>query len=52
MTNLEWIRTLDAKELAKFLCSNMDCSDCFASQYCSLGKNGVIEWLKDGVKHD
>lgn len=52
MTNLEWIRTLDAGKLARFLCSNMDCKDCFASQHCSFGKNGMVEWLKAGVESD
>lgn len=48
MTNFEWIKAMDLKNLAKFLCSNMECSKCFASENCSFGVNGMIEWLKAG----
>lgn len=52
MSNFERIKTMDAEQLAKFLCRNMECERCFASEYCSYGANGVLRWLKAGGEND
>lgn len=52
MTNFEWIKAMGVGELAKFLCSNMECSKCFASDSCSFGDNGMVKWLKAGGEND
>ncbi len=51
-TNAERIRAMSDEELAKFLCefrslgaSNHPCNFCKAEEFCSLGHNGMIDWL-------
>ena len=52
ITNAERIRAMSDEELAKFLCefrslgaSNHPCNFCKAEEFCSLGHNGMIDWL-------
>lgn len=47
MTNQEWVQSLSTGQLAKFLCSMMDCTEkCIGYQDCHHGHNGMVEWLK------
>lgn len=48
MTNADKIRGMSDEELKNFLCdiSNENCSSCLATDYCGLGHNGFITWLK------
>jgi hypothetical protein len=48
LTNFEWIKSLDLTKLAKLFCDHLECHKCPVGEYCSFGKNGMIEWLKAG----
>lgn len=51
-TNADRIRAMSDEELAKFLCSILDCESekCPGLAYCALGKNGCADWLKQPAK--
>lgn len=55
-TEYDRIRTMDKKELGKFLCSLMNADDCYtrcpAQEYCSHGHNGMEEYLSRPVKEE
>lgn len=61
MTNYEFIKQASAEQLTKFLCfvismnENAEdaCGECFASNECFIGQNGIGEWLSseyEGMK--
>ena len=56
MTNLEWIKTLSAKEMQEFLSGITDCSICiFDDTSCWERKtsgcvDGMIKWLESEHK--
>jgi len=60
MTNFEYIKTLDLKELGNHLCDVMDfcgmydvyygCECCPMNSRCMPGYNGWLRWL--GEEHD
>lgn len=59
ITNAERIRAMSDEELAKFLCefrslgaSNHPCNVCKAEEFCSLGHNGMIDWLHRPAEED
>lgn len=49
MTNREKLNAMTNEELSKFLCGLMnadDCDTCPAQEYCKIGRNGFLAWLK------
>ena len=50
MTNFEYLKTLDAKEVGHELCRLTECGNCPVMERCSLGHNGYIDYLEDEHK--
>jgi len=51
MTNADRIRSMTDEELSAFLCNmGQECNQCIATDYCSLGHTGMLDWLKKEVK--
>lgn len=56
MTNFEFIKTLDAKEMTEFLCDFRSygapdngyypCAGCLGEEYCRKGHTGIGDWLR------
>ena len=50
-TNADRIRNMTDEELSAFLCNmGQECDQCIATDYCSLGHTGMLDWLKKEVK--
>ncbi len=52
MTNYEFLKRANLNCMADTLCnlmgcSEVDCKNCIASDHCSHGHTGFIEWLKE-----
>jgi hypothetical protein len=50
-TNADRIRAMSNEELAEFMCHNVsngtvNCAFCAAAEFCRMGHNGWIDWLK------
>ena len=50
-TNADRIRSMIDEELAEFMCHNVsngtvNCTFCAASEFCRMGHNGWLDWLK------
>jgi len=54
MTNFEAIRNLDVRGLARFLCTNIQCSDCpaFWECVCDNGERKYSDCLEDWLKKE
>lgn len=57
MTNADRIRAMTDEELAEFMCHNVsngtvNCAFCAAAEFCSMGHNGWLYWLKEEAKGD
>ena len=52
ITNADRIRAMSDEELAKFLCSILNCESgkCPGIAYCASGNNGCADWLRQLVK--
>lgn len=49
-TNADRIRSMTDEELSAFLCNmGQECNQCIATDYCSLGHTGMLDWLKKEV---
>lgn len=49
MTNLEWVRNMDAEQLARDIiaaCDHYDCAECPKYSTCTEGKD-AMEWLME-----
>ena len=51
-TNADRIRSMRDEELAEFMCHNVsngtvNCAFCAAAEFCRMGHNGWIDWLKE-----
>ena len=56
-TNADRIRAMTDEELAEFMCHNVsngtvNCSFCAAAEFCRMGHNGWLDWLKEEAKGD
>lgn len=56
-TNADRIRAMTDEELAEFMCHNVsngtvNCAFCAAAEFCSMGHNGWLYWLKEEAKGD
>ena len=58
-TKADRIRAMDDEELAEFLCGfrsdgtdHFVCMECVAGNYCKMGHNGMIDWLKQPAEED
>lgn len=56
-TNADRIRVKSDEELAEFMCRNVsngtvNCAFCSAEEFCHMGHNGWIDWLKQEVVDD
>lgn len=54
VTNADKIRAMSDEELAEFMCANVsngtvNCAFCAAEEFCRMGHNGWLEWLKQEV---
>ena len=54
-TNADRIRSMSDEELAKFMCHNVsngtvNCAFCAAKEFCHMGHNGWLDWLKQEGK--
>lgn len=50
-TNADRIRAMSDEELAEFMCHNVsngtvNCAFCSANEFCHMGHNGWLDWLK------
>ena len=50
MTRFEYIKSLNEKELAQYLCETLqiaevECENCPAFKFCYKGHNGMKSWL-------
>lgn len=50
-TNADRIRSMTDEELAEFMCHNVsngtvNCAFCVAAEFCRMGHNGWLDWLK------
>ena len=57
MANADRIRSMTDEELAEFMCHNVsngtvNCTFCAASEFCRMGHNGWLEWLKQEAGDD
>ena len=57
MTNEDRIRSMTDEELAEFMCHNVsngtvNCAFCAAAEFCRMGHNGWLDWLKEEAKGD
>lgn len=53
-SNADRIRAMSDEELAEFMCHNVsngtvNCAFCSAEEFCRMGHNGWLEWLKQEV---
>ena len=53
-TNADRIRSMTDEELAEFMCHNVsngtvNCAFCSAEEFCRMGHNGWLYWLKQEV---
>lgn len=53
-TNADCIRSMTDEELAEFMCHNVsngtvNCAFCGAAEFCRMGHNGWLGWLKQEV---
>lgn len=51
MTKADLVRAMSDEKLAEFMCHNVsngmvNCTFCAASEFCRMGHNGWIDWLK------
>lgn len=51
-TNADRIRGMSDEKLAEFMCHNVsngtvNCAFCAAAEFCRMGHNGWIDWLKE-----
>lgn len=52
-TNADKIRAMSDEELAEFMCHSVspngvaNCSACEAAEFCRMGHNGYLDWLKE-----
>lgn len=56
-TNADRIRNMTDEELAEFMCHNIsnktvNCAFCAAEEFCRMGHNGWLDWLKQEVTDD
>ena len=55
-TNADRIRAMSDEELAEFMCHSVspsgvvNCVCCEAQEFCRMGHNGYLDWLKEEVK--
>ena len=54
ITNADRIRAMTDEELAEFMCHNVsngtvNCAFCGAAEFCRMGHNGWLDWLKEEV---
>lgn len=54
-TNADRIRAMTDEELAEFMCHNVsngtvNCAFCTAAEFCRMGHNGWLDWLKQEVE--
>ena len=54
-TNADRIRAMTDEELAEFMCHNVsngtvNCAFCAAAEFCRMGHNGWLDWLKQEVE--
>ena len=57
MKQSDRIRAMTDGELARFLCNltsneEINCPNCIATDYCSFGHNGFIDWLRKEADDD
>ena len=50
-TNADRIRAMTDEELAEFMCHNVsngtvNCACCAAAEFCRMGHNGWLDWLR------
>jgi len=53
-TNADAIRDMTDEELAEFMCHNVsngtvNCAFCAAAEFCRMGHNGWLDWLRQEV---
>ena len=53
-SNADRIRAMTDEELAEFMCHNVsngtvNCAFCAAAEFCRMGHNGWLDWLKQEV---
>ena len=51
ITNADRIRSMTDEELAEFMCHNVsngtvNCAFCAAAEFCRMGHNGWLDWLR------
>lgn len=51
-TNADRIRSMTDEELAEFMCHNVsngtvNCAFCAAAEFCRMGHNGWLDWLRE-----
>ena len=51
-SNADRIRAMTDEELAEFMCHNVsngtvNCAFCAAAEFCRMGHNGWLDWLKE-----
>lgn len=56
-SNADRIRAMTDEELAEFMCHNVsngtvNCAFCAAAEFCRMGHNGWLDWLKEEAKGD
>jgi len=54
-SNGDKIRSMTDEELAEFMCHNVsngtvNCAFCAAAEFCRMGHNGWLDWLKQEVE--
>ena len=54
ITNADRIRAMSDEELAEFMCHNVsngtvNCAFCAAAEFCRMGHNGWLDWLREEV---
>ena len=54
-SNADRIRSMTDEELAEFMCHNVsngtvNCAFCGAAEFCRMGHNGWLDWLKEEAK--
>lgn len=57
ITNADRIRAMSDEELAEFMCHNVsngtvNCAFCAVAEFCRMGHNGWLDWLKEEAKGD
>lgn len=54
-TNYDRIHAMSVEELAEFMCHNVsngtvNCAFCATAEFCRMGHNGWLDWLKQEVE--